>query len=478
MTDAGAATPDDREGSTPGRIVGAALLGGPLLAAIVGAALATQTELAAPACWTAAITVLCAVWWIFEPVPLPATSLVPLAALPLTGVLTHKEAAMAYGHHLVLLMLAGSIVASAMEKSGAHRRVALGMVSAIGAADPKRLVLGFLVVSASLSMWMSNTATTVMLLPVALAVVDSSDDRSLSVPVLLAVAYGASIGGSATPIGTPPNLIFMAHYVPANGEALTFLGWMRFGLPVVVVMVPIAWWWLTRSVRGRAAITVPALGPWRSSERRVLVVFGLTALAWMTRAEPFGGWSAWLDNADFAGDSTVAVAAAVLLFVLPSGDPDRSRLLDWQTAVKIPWGVFIMIGGGIAIGKAFGASELGPQIGHGLAFLSTWPLWVVVPAVCALATFITEVTSNTAAANVLMPILAAAALAGDMAPLWLMLPAVLGLNHAFMLPVATAPNAIVYGTGRLTSQRMAREGLVVNLLGVVVITVMCALLLG
>ncbi len=459
---------------SPGPVRRAALWVGPVLAAIVGLGLAGGTTLHPDACWTAAITTLCAVWWIFEPISLAATSLIPLAALPLTGVLSHKDVATAYGHHLVLLMLAGSIVASAMEKSGAHRRVALSMVRAIGGAGGRRLVLGFVVVSAALSMWMSNTATTVMLLPVALAVADSAEDSALTVPVLLAVAYGASIGGSATPIGTPPNLIFMNYYVGPDGNPLSFGDWMRFGVPVVVVMVPVAWWWLTRNIAGTSKVTLPTLGPWRPAERRVLAVFALTAVAWMTRAEPMGGWSAWLPDAETIGDSTVAVAAAVVLFVLPAGGEDRGRLLDWATAVKIPWGVFIMIGGGIAIGKAFGASQLGPQIGAGLAFVGNWPLWLLVPAVCLTATFITEVTSNTAAANVLMPILAAAATASGVAPQWLMLPAVLGLNHAFMLPVATAPNAIVYGARRMTTARMAREGFAVNLLGVVVITAILA----
>ncbi len=446
------------------------------MAVLLGLALVLYTDLPRPACWTAAITILCATWWIFEPIPLAATSLVPFAALPLTGVLSHKEVATAYGHHLVLLMLAGSIVASAMEKSGAHRRVALTMVRAIGGSGGRRVVLGFLIVSAVLSMWMSNTATTVMLLPVAIAVADASDRDGLAVPVLLAVTYGASIGGSATPIGTPPNLIFLAQYADAGGDAPTFLEWMKLALPVVIMMVPIAWWWLTRRLSGPFAIALPSLGAWRPEERRVLVVFGLTALAWMTRAEPFGGWGQLLGVETMAGDSTVAIAAAVVLFVLPAGGETEGRLLDWETAAKIPWGVFIMIGGGVAIGKAFASSQLGPELGDALAFVGGWPLLVIVPVICLAATFITEVTSNTAAANVLMPILAAAAVAGDLEPMWLMLPAVLGLNHAFMLPVATAPNAIVYGTGRVSMAQMAREGFVLNLLGAVVIACVCGAL--
>lgn len=464
----------DLRGVSASPVRRAALLAGPILAAALGVGLALGTDLPRPACWTAAITTLCAVWWIFEPIPLAATSFIPFAALPLAGVLDHKQVATAYGHHLVLLMLAGSIVASAMEGSGAHRRVALSMIRAIGASSGRRIVLGFLVVSAVLSMWMSNTATTVMLLPVAIAVADSADRDVLAVPVLLAVTYGASIGGSATPIGTPPNLVFLAQYGDVGGDVPTFVDWMKLGVPVVILMVPLAWWWLTRRLAGPVSVALPDLGRWTPRERRVLVVFALTAVAWMTRSEPFGGWGRALGVEGFAGDSTVAIAAAVVLFVLPAGGEDDGRLLDWETAVKIPWGVFIMIGGGVAIGKAFGASELGPELGRSLAFLAGWPLWLLVPFVALMATFLTEVTSNTAAANVLMPILAAAAVAGGVEPRWLMLPAVLGLNHAFMLPVATAPNAIVYGTGRVTTGAMAREGLVLNLLGSVVIAAVCA----
>jgi sodium-dependent dicarboxylate transporter 2/3/5 len=447
-----------------------AFVGGPVLAAAAGLAAVYAAGLPEPAGWTAAVTVLCAVWWIFEPIPLAATALIPFAAFPLCRVLTHQEVATAYGHHLVLLMLAGSIVATAMEKSGAHRRVAISMVRLVGGGGPRRLVLGFLLAAAGLSMWMSNTATTVMLLPVALAVIQASRDDSIAIPLLLAVTYGSSIGGSGTPIGTPPNLILLSQYKQHTGIEPSFLDWMGWGMPVVVVMLPIAWLWLTRRLTTSMTLQLPKLGGWTSAERRVLVVFALTALAWMTRSEPFGGWSRLVGAEGYAGDSTVAIAAAVVLFVMPSGNTQDRRLLDWETAAKIPWGVFIMIGGGIAIGKAFDASQLDASIGRALGFLIAWPTFVVVPLLCLVATFTTEVTSNTAVANVLMPILAAAAVGTDADPLWLMLPAVLGINHAFMLPVATAPNAIVYGTGKVTTAQMAKEGLALNLAGAVVIT--------
>jgi sodium-dependent dicarboxylate transporter 2/3/5 len=468
-------SPDPPESKRRRRV---ALIAGPLAAALVGLASVGLAGLSSGAASTAAITTWCALWWVLEPIPLAATSLIPFALLPLAGVISHREVATAYGHHLVLLMLAGSIVSTAMERSEAHRRLALGMIRAVGGGGGRRLVLGFLLASAALSMWMSNTATTLMLLPVALAVLASARGEQaravLTLPLLLSVAYGGAIGGSATLIGTPPNLILQEQLRLSTGEELSFTGWMAYATPVAAVMIPIAWLWLTRRFRGQMdEVELPQLGPWRVEERRVLLVFGLMALAWMTRSGPFGGWGGLLGVEAYAGDSTVALVAALVLFVLPRGGGGGERLLDWDTAKTIPWGVFIMIGGGMAIGKAFVASELSAELGAGLRSLGELTPFVVVPLVCLVATFTTELTSNTATASVMMPILGAAAGASGIDPLWLMLPAGLGLNHAFMLPVASASNAITYGTGKMTTRQMAREGLVLNLLGTAVISAVC-----
>ena len=226
-----------------------ALLGGPVLGAIVGASLNSQ-GVVTEACWTAAITTLCAVWWVFEPIPMPATALVPFAAFPLTGVVTHGAVANSYGHTLVLLMLAGSMIGMALERSGAHRRLALGMVRVVGGVKGGRVVIGFLLASAAMSMWISNTATVVMLMPVALAVLDyhGEDAKRLSVPLLLAIAYGGAIGGTATPIGTPPNLILLNQYELTTGTQVSFAGWMAISVPMVIVMLPISALWLTRRI--------------------------------------------------------------------------------------------------------------------------------------------------------------------------------------------------------------------------------------
>ena len=419
---------------------------------------------------TAGVTVLCGVWWIAEPIPIPVTSMLPFALFPLLGVLDHRQVATAYGHTLILLLLGGFLLSTAMEKSGAHRRVALGMVRLVGRRGRRSLVLGFMLATALLSLWISNTATTLMLLPVALAVLEQDEDGELKVPLLLGIAYSASIGGLGTPIGTPPNVIFLGIYREATGIEFGFLDWMRIGIPMVAVLLPLAWLFVTRGLSRGSHIELPALGSWRTSEVRVLLLFAVTAVAWMTRSAPFGGWSGWLDI-QTAGDSTVALAAVILLFLLPDGE--GGSLLDWETARKIPWGLLILFGGGIAIARAFEASGLSTSLGTGLAFVAETPPWVMLLGICLGVTFLTEVTSNTATTTLLMPILAAAGIAAAIDPAQLMIPAALSASCAFMLPVATAPNAIVFGTGRVTTRQMASEGLWLNFAAAVAISLLC-----
>ena len=451
-----------------------ALTGGPCLAVAVGIILDIAGQ-PTEAAWTAAVTTLCAVWWIFEPIPIPATSLIPFALFPFIGVLDRKEVSTAYGHHLILLMMGGFILSTAMEKSGAHRRLALGMVRLVGGAGGRTLVLGFMLASAFLSMWISNTATTLMLLPVATAVLESCPNRRVAVPLLLGVAYGASVGGIGTPIGTPPNVVFIAQYEELTGTAFSFLGWMKLGVPVVLVMLPAIWLWLTRNLHDASKPELPELGTWQSDEKRVLIVFAIAALAWMTRTEPFGGWSTWL-NLPGVGDSTVALVMVVALFILSDGK--GGKLLDWETAVRIPWGLLLLYGGGIAIANGFKASGLSESLGNLLSGLSVWPTILMILGICLTVTFLTEVTSNTATTTLLMPLLGAAALGANINPTLLMVPAAISASCAFMLPVATPPNAIVYGTGQFSVNRMVREGLVLNLIGVVAISILCYCFLG
>jgi sodium-dependent dicarboxylate transporter 2/3/5 len=419
------------------------------------------------------VALLCVVWWIFEPVPIPVTSLLPLAILPLLGVLTPTEVGAAYGSPLILLLLGGFLLSRAMEYSGAHRRLAIGMVRLVGAHSPRRLVLGFMIAAAVLSMWISNTATTLMLLPVALAVLDSCADRErLAAPLLLGVAYSASVGGIGTPIGTPPNLIFMQVYADVTGDSISFLTWMGWALPVVVVMVPLMAFSLTRRLSGPLRIDLPSVGPWRIAERRVMLVFALTALAWVTRSEPFGGWSDWFGLPQ-ANDASVALLAVVLMCLVPDGR--GGRLLDWERASTIPWGVLLLFAGGICLARGFVSSGLSAVMGEWLAGFTDLPTLALMAGICLGVTFMTEATSNTASTSLLMPVLAAAAIAAGIAPELIMVPAAMSASCAFMLPVATAPNSVVYGSGRVSTARMAREGLQLNLLGVLVISGGCYL---
>lgn len=447
---------------------------GPLAAAVVFWSLVSTGATSAVA-WTAGITTLCAVWWVFEPIPIPATSLIPLALFPLVGVLEPAQVGQAYGDKLILLLLGGLMLSSAMERSGAHRRIALSMVALFGGASARRLVLGFMAASAGLSMWISNMATSLMLLPVVLAVLEGVEDRRLRVSLLLGMAYAASVGGVGTPVGTPPNLIFMNSYQAATGTEPAFSDWMSWALPVVLIMLPAMALWLTRNLQHKAALNLPEVGEWRAEEIRTLVVFAITAILWITRREPFGGWSEWA-GLPAANDASVALIAVVVMFLIPNGRGEK--LLDWETAARIPWGILILFGSGIAISRAFESSGLSESLGNSLADIGKLPPLLMIALVCAAVTFLTEVTSNTATANLLMPVLAAASLAAEIDPKLIMVPATISASFAFMLPVATGPNAIVFGSEQLTIRDMAREGFALNLIGITVVTIVCYLRFG
>ncbi len=451
-----------------------ALVFGLSAALIVGvwlAAIGQTREIA----WTAAVVVLCAVWWVLEPVPIPVTSLIPIAVFPLVGVLDPSSVGEAYGHPLVLLMLGGFMLSAGMERSGAHRRIALTMVSLFGGGGGRRLVFGCMAASAILSMWISNAATSLMLLPIVIAIVDKTSDQRLGVALLLGVAYAASIGGTGTPIGTPPNLVFMNEYAKITGSEPTFVDWMRWSLPIALVMIPIAGLWLTRGLTSSESIQLPSVGAWRSPEVRTLAIFAVTALLWITRREPFGGWSEWL-NLPSATDASVALLAVVAMFIVPNGE--GGKLLDWPTSARIPWGILILYGGGITIAKAFESSGLSASLGRNLSTIDQLPTLCMIGGIAIAVTFLTEVTSNTATANLLMPILSAVAVATEIDPKLIMVPATISASFAFMLPVATPPNAIMFGSGRLSIHTMAREGLVLNLSGAVVVTVICYAMFG
>ena len=455
---------------------------GPLLAAMVGIALHFAGQ-PAPICWMASITTLCAVWWVTEPIPIPATSLIPLALLPLTGVLDRASVANAYGNYLILLLMGGFMLSKAMEKSGTHEKLALLIMRVVGAESPRRLIFGMMIATALISMWVSNTATTLAMLPVALAILKVLKDDRVAVPMLLGLAFAANIGGIGTPIGTPPNLVFMGAFDELIEQGAdptltpwSFTRWMVIGIPVVLIFIPLLWFWLTRGLTGGGSIRLPAPTRWTPAQRRVLVVFVITAALWIFRSNPAGGWSSWLGaEPKQIGDSTIAALMVVVMFLIPDGN--RSRLLDWKSASSIPWGILLLFGGGIALARGFVSSGLSDLIAAQLVGITQIPVILMILTICLLVTFLTEVTSNTAITVLLMPILASVALAADMDPARLMIPAAMSASCAFMMPVATAPNAVVYSTGLIPMRRMNMEGFILNLMGAVVITTICSLAL-
>lgn len=437
------------------------------------------------------ITLWIALWWISECIPIAATSLLPVLLLPVSGVMSSKAVAQTYMDRFILLMMAGFMAALAIERSGLHRRLALVVLLRIG-TSPRRLVLGMMVATALGSMWISNTAATLIMLPIGLALAarmepempDRAQFARFSASLLLAIAYGASIGGIATPLGTPPNLIYLGAVQKEFGRAPGFLEWMSFAVPIAAAMIAILHVYFGRVIGGSSAATGAGhevlqreraeLGPVGRDERRVGAIFGLMVILWVTRQIDLGashsiGWAPLLGLDETVDDATIAVLGTTLLFVWPS-ERRGERLLDWATARRIPWEVVLLFGGGLALAKGFEVSGLSASIAGALTGLKGVSPILLIAIICLVVTFLTEVTSNTAVATLLMPVLAPFAKASGLGPEVVMLPAALSASFAFMLPVATPPNAVVYGTGRISIASMARTGFWLNLAGVVVVT--------
>ena len=393
---------------------------------------------------------------------IPVTSLIPFAAFPLFGVIDHREAAAGLGSHVILLLLGGFLMAKALEKTGAHKRFAMLILRKVGSNSNKKLVLAFMLAAAFLSMWISNTATCLMLMPIVLAALAQLNNPKMTTPLILATAYACSIGGISTLIGTPPNVIFAGIYEDVIGQEFGFLRWLKIGLPISIVALPIAWFWLTRNVTGGESVTLPKAKIWSVDQKRVVSIFALIIALWVFRSEPFGGWTGVIGLTG-VGDSTVAVLGATLMFITRS--KGGGGLLDWETAVKIPWGIILMYGAGITIAKAFASSGLADLLGVFLgSFIQGVPIYLLLLFICLLITFITELNSNLATTTLVIPILAGTALATGMSPELLMIPATISASYAFMLPIATGPNAIAYATEKITVKQMLREGLYLNLI--------------
>ncbi len=462
------------------------LLLGPLLFATL-LLIDPPADMPPAAMHVAALAALMATWWITEAIPIPATALLPIVLLPLLGVMAPGEVTASYGNHLIFLFMGGFFIAVTIQRWQLHRRIALHTIRLVG-TSPRLIVLGFMLATAFLSMWISNTAATMLMFTIGLAVIGHAatllGERGLDVgpghfrfatALMLGIAYAASIGGVATLIGTPPNAVFAGVIEQQYDLRVTFLDWMLFALPLSVVMLALTWWLLTAVIfrsetgelpGGRELIAreLETLGPMSRQEKSVLAVFTAVAFAWI-----FHGLVD-LPALGMINDSTIAIAGAIALFLIPADLKKGEFLLDWRTAVTIPWDIIILFGGGFALANAFAASGLTTWLAGELTLLQGIGLIGIVFAVVLLVVFLTEITSNTATATLFLPLMGALALAVDLHPLVLMAAAALAASFAFMLPVATPPNAIVFGSRYVTIGQMAKAGLLLNLVGSVLIT--------
>jgi len=435
---------------------------------------------------TAAIGVLMAVWWATEAVPIAVTALLPLVVFPLLGIASIQDTATPYAHKVIFLFLGGFIVAFAMQRWDLHRRIALSVLQVVG-GNGRSLVGGFMLSSAVISMWVMNTSTTMMLLPIAVSIitvihksVDGLDDKAradFQYALLLGVAYGATIGGMATLVGTAPNAMLAAFMQENHGIEIDFASWMMVGLPLSIVMLPLAWIALTRFVfrvdfqtssEGRAELKrmKDELGRIKVPEIRVAIVFVIMAITWITR--PFLAKVPGLSALD---DSGIAMAGAIALFLIPSGSKSDPFLIRWRYAEQLPWSVLILFGGGLTLAGAVNRTGLAEWLGGSLQAVGMLPLAIIVIAVTTLIVFLTELTSNIATTATFLPVIAAIAYKSGIDPIVLTVPVTFAASCAFMLPVATPPNAIVYGSGLLTIPKMARAGMALNIIGIIVVSI-------
>ncbi len=477
------------------------LLAGALTAGLL-LILPPPAELSAAAWRTAALALLMGIWWATEALPLAATALVPIAVFPLAGIADVETVTRPFANPMIFLFLGGFVMALAIQRWGLHRRIALAVITVFGRSGAG-LVGGFMLASALVSMWVTNTATTLMLLPIATSVVavvqdrlpDESDvRRRFPVAMLLGVAYGATVGGVATLVGTPPNALLAAFLLENHGVELGFARWMLLGLPLVAILLPLTWWLLTRRLYPVRFVTSRATrqhlaelragqGPMTVPERRVAVVFGLLALAWLTRPV-----LARFESLAGLTDAGIAMLAALALFVIPSGlrdagagteatgDEGSSRLLRWRDTRDLPWGVLLLFGGGLALAATVSSTGLATWLGERLLASGLRNPVLLIGVIAVLIVFLTELTSNLATTATFLPVVAAVAAEAGLAPVELAVPVALAASCAFMLPVATPPNAVVFGSGYLTIRQMVRAGFWLNLIAIALVSAAAILL--
>ena len=436
----------------------------------------------APEAWSAlGLMLLMATWWSTEAIPIPATALLPIVLVPALGLGSISQATTPYANPIIFLFLGGFTLGLAMQRWNLHRRIALATLRAMG-SRPRRQIAGFMIATAFLSMWVSNTATAIMMLPIGLSVIGMTRDdnrdgvRRYATALLLAIAYAASIGGIATLIGTPPNALLAAYLSEEQGVAVGFAQWMLLGVPVAGIMLALAWWWLTRKDFGLAGHTdsgdlirreLAELGPFSKAEAWVAGVFLVTAMAWILRPFLSAHLAPWLS------DTGIAIAAAIAMFLIPVDVRKRQFLLDWDTAKGLPWGVLLLFGGGLAMAGVISSSGLAEWIAGTLSVAGTLPTLLLIVLVAGVIIFLTEVTSNTATAAAFLPLLGALAESQGVSPVLLTVPAAIAASCAFMMPVATPPNAIVFSSGHMRIADMIRAGLALNLMGIAVVTLLC-----
>ena len=462
-----------------------------LLALIYTMASAPPANMSEQAWATAGIGMLMVVWWATQVLPVPVTSLLPLVLFPLIGISSVREAAAPYANPVIFLLLGGFIIATALQRWQLHRRLAL-LILRLAGSHPHSIVGGFMSASAFLSMWISNTATTIMMLPIAISLAQvmlEGQSKEIAdkftICLLLGIAYAASIGGLGTLIGTPPNAMMAAFMTEIYGINIGFAKWMTFGIPIICLLLPLAWLLLTRliftfdlphnkSTIKTVDIELESMGPISTPEKRTAIVFFLIALAWVIRPvlQKIPGLAE-------LSDTTIAIAGAISLFLIPSGDKlkKNTQLLDWETAISIPWGVLLLFGGGLSLAAMISSSGLAIWLGSVLSVLTNFHIFILILSIVTLVVFLTELTSNTATTATLLPVLGGIATAAYIEPMLLIAPMTLAASCAFMLPVATAPNAIVFGSGKVSIPQMVKAGFCLNLLVITLIPPMAYLLI-
>jgi len=464
---------------------------------LIGIFIPTPDGMPVEAKYTAAVALLMAIWWMTEAMPIPVTSLLPIFLFPLLGVIPGSQVTLSYANNLIYLYMGGFMIAIAMEKWNLHRRIALYTIKFIG-ITPDRIVLGFMVATAFLSMWISNTAAAMMMVTIAMAVINQVVTEIKSDPgkdidtragffrfgaaLMLGIAYSASIGGVATLVGTPTNAVFAGIVQSTYGISINFVDWMMIGFPLACVTLFVAWWLLVKVVYPSEITHLPGgkdtirkeitlLGRMSKEEKIVFTIFGSVAVLWILR----GFFK--IEALSMVEDSTIAIAGALLLFLIPSDFKKREFILDWDAAAKIPWDILLLFGGGFALATAFADSGLTTYLAGKLTILEGTSIYLIIPLIAVMIIFLTELTSNTATNSIMLPIMGALAAAMQVHPFGLMVVTTITASYAFMLPVATPPNAIVFGTRYVTINQMMKAGFWLNLISIVLVSLIVLFLL-